>query len=139
MELVDVLLKNGAMGLVAGVFMYLYLRERKANLEATKNFLEMQKDTVKTHLQVGHSLSDLTKAVDSIDKHAKADRTELKTLVERTAISRGKDVLDAIGNLEREQQQTALLQREFQIRMEERHGNTNPALRIPTGGQNEQG
>lgn len=130
-SILDILLKNGALGILAGVFLYLYLKERKANLEATKNFLAMQKDTVKAQLQLSHDLADLTKAVDSIDRHARDDRAELKNLVEQTATERCKDVLASLAEHERTQDQERKAQRDFRIREEALREGTNPGIRIP--------
>jgi len=75
---VALLLKNGVFGILAGVSLYLYVKERKLNLENAQMYLNHQVADTAAKIKLTGALEDLATTIEAIEKNAKADMAGCK-------------------------------------------------------------
>jgi len=122
--IIDVILRNGVMGLLAGVGFYLFFRQYKITEEIMRQTLQDQVADTAAKAKLTTTLEDLAETIKLI-----GDQTG-----SRMTVCQG-TVKDSILKLQ------AYIDEERQIRAKEegRREATNPRFRIPTGESDDQG
>lgn len=75
---ISLLLKNGVFGILAGVGLYLYFKERKINQEYAKTYLEHQVADTAAKIKLTSALEDLATTLEVVEKNTKADLSQCR-------------------------------------------------------------
>jgi len=83
---VALLLKNGVFGILAGVILYLYIRERKINHENNRSVLKQSVEDAAAKTRLALALEDLVVTVSTQESNMKAELLEFRRALEEIKV-----------------------------------------------------